>query len=56
MEYTSFFFGQIHFQFKGCLVDFSIITIIEIPVLNANSEVSDQTPRFAASALGFHCL
>ena len=29
---------------------------IEIPVLNANGVVPDQTPRFAASDLGLHCL
>ena len=28
----------------------------EIPVLNANSVVPDQTPRSAASDLGLHCL
>ena len=29
---------------------------IEIPVLNANSVDPDQTPRYAASDLGLHCL
>ena len=29
---------------------------IQIPVLNANSEDLDQTPRSAVSDLGLHCL
>ena len=32
------------------------ICFIEIPVVNANSEDPDQTPRSAASDLGLHCL
>ena len=28
----------------------------EIPVLNANSIYPDQTPHYAASDLGIHCL
>ena len=49
-------FGQVHFQFWGCLVCFSVSSfIIEIPVLNASVD-SDQTPRFAVSDLGLHCL
>ena len=31
-------------------------SFIEIPVFNANSLDPDQTPRFAASDLGLHCL
>ena len=35
----------------------SITTLfIEIPVINANSVFSDQTPHSAASDLGLHCL
>ena len=29
---------------------------MEIPVFNANGVVPDQTPHFAASDLGLHCL
>ena len=34
----------------------SLLYFIEIPVSNANSMDSDQTPRYAASDLGLHCL
>ena len=30
--------------------------VLKIPVCNANSVDPDQTPRFAASDLGLHCL
>ena len=33
-----------------------LLCFIEIPVFNANSVDPDQTPRFAASDLGLHCL
>ena len=38
--------------------DFLIVlsSIIEIPVLNANSVDPDQTPRSVASELGLYCL
>ena len=50
-------FGQVHFQFEGCLFCLSVLSfIIEIPVLNANSVDPDQMPHFAASDLGLHCL
>ena len=32
------------------------LQLIEIPVLNVNSTDPDQTPHFAASNLGLHCL
>ena len=41
----------------GCLVIFFIINIsYRIPVLNANSIDTDQTPRPAASDLDLDCL
>ena len=40
------------YNLKGVCFVFSL----EIPVLNANSKDPDQTPRFAASELGLHCL
>ena len=46
----------VHFQQKECLVSFISTMIVEIPVLNANSVDPDQTPHFAASDLGLHCL
>ena len=33
-----------------------LLCFIVIPVRNANSVYPDQTPRFAASDLGLHCL
>ena len=55
-SFTSLF-GQIHFQFKGCLDCFAVLAFIrEIPALNANSVDADQTPHSAASDLGQHCL
>ena len=33
-----------------------LLCFIVIPVQNANSVYPDQTPRFAASDLGLHCL
>ena len=50
-------FGQVHFQYYGCLiVIIIIINIIEIPVFIANSEDPDQTPLSVASDLGIYCL
>ena len=51
--------GQVHFQYRECLVSFFFLLLlpcfIEISV-NANSVDPDQTPRSAASDLGLHCL
>ena len=33
-----------------------VFLLLPIPNLNANSVDSDQTPHFAASDLGLHCL
>ena len=35
---------------------FVVTKFIAIPVLNANSVVPDQMPRYAASDLGLYCL
>ena len=35
---------------------FIVIMFVEISALNANSVDPDQTPRYAASDLGLHCL
>ena len=40
------------FPIVRCLVIF----FIEIPVFNANCVDLDQTPHYAASDLGLHCL
>ena len=50
-------YGCAHFQCKGCLVCTVVLQfIIEIPVPAANSVEPDQTPHFAESDLGLHCL
>ena len=43
---------------SGLLFFFPLLLsiIIKIPILNANSVNSDQTPRSAASDLGLHCF
>ena len=55
MDSSTSLFGQIHFQFKGCLVCVLALSFIrEIPVLNANSADPDRTSRFAAYNLSLH--
>ena len=44
------------FQIAGCLISFYCYYVIEIPVFNANSVDTDQTPRSAASGLDLHCF
>ena len=57
MDSSTELFGQIHFQFKGCLVSFDYYhAFFEIPIVNTNSVDPDQTPRSAAYDLGLHCL
>ena len=41
---------------RGVWLSLLLPRFIEIPVIYANSEEPDQTPRFAASDLGLHCL
>ena len=43
---------------KGCLISFTLLSYIEIPVLHvyANSVDPDQMPHTVASDLGLHCL
>ena len=42
---------------KGCLISFTLLSYIEIPVLHvyANSVDPDQMPHTVASDLGLHC-
>ena len=41
---------------RGVLLVFILSCFVEIPELNANTVDPDQTPHFAASDLGLHCL
>ena len=48
--------GQVHFQYKGCLVVFYYYHVSYKFLNEANSVDPDQTPRSAASDLGLHYL
>ena len=49
-------FGQVCLLQEGCLVSIYYRRFAEFSESNANSVDPDQTPRFAASDLGLHCL
>ena len=48
--------GLVHFQFKGCLVEFFIFEYHLNILAKANREYLDQIPYFEVSDLGLYCL